>query len=213
MTASTSRTITVDGVTLSVVVERKHVKNVNARLRASTLSVSAPHQMPKDMLDRVIVDLARKLVRRMHAQRVNEAADPLALARRIAARFPAPAPEVARVTFVTTQQARWGSYSSATQTIRLNATLRAMPQWVLEAVVAHELAHVTHHDHSPAFWALVKRVCPETDRARAFLAGVSWLGQHWEHLPGVEQTLLTGIAACDDEGVPDGDVAQAGTGA
>ena len=200
MTASTSRTITVDGVTLNVVVERKHVKNVNARLHESTLSVSAPYKMPKDVLDGVIVDLARKLVRRVHAQRVNAEEDALGLAQRIAARFPDPAPEVARVTFVTTQQARWGSYSPATRTIRLNATLRAMPKWVLEAVVAHELAHVAHHDHSPAFWALVKRVCPETDRARAFLAGVSWLGRHWEHLPEVEQALLTGIAACDDAG-------------
>jgi predicted metal-dependent hydrolase len=93
--------------------------------------------------------------------------------------------------FVTTQQARWGSYSPATRTIRLHAALRRMPRWVLEAVVAHELAHVVHQDHSPAFWKLLRRVCPDTDRARAFLSGVSWLGYNWEKLPPVERSLLS----------------------
>jgi predicted metal-dependent hydrolase len=57
-------------------------------------------------------------------------------------------------------------------------------------VVAHELAHVAHQDHSPAFWSLLRQVCPETDRARAFLAGVSWMCQQWDHLPPVERALL-----------------------
>ncbi len=198
MAATVPKTITIDGVTLTLVVEHKRVKNVNARLHESTLSVSVPLTMPREMVDQLIPDLARKLVRRVHAKRVNAAEDALALTRRVAARFPDP-PEVAQVLFVTTQMMRWGSYSPATRTIRLHAALREMPRWVLESVVTHELAHVTHHDHSPAFWALVRRVCPDTDRARAFLAGVSWLGQHWDHLPPVERALLTGVTACDKE--------------
>ena len=193
-----SATITVDGVTLALVVERKPVKNVNARLRDATLYVSAPPRMPKAELDRIILELARKLVRRVHAQQVNRAEDALALARRVAARFPEP-PDVAQVLYVTTQLRRWGSYSAATRTIRLNAALREMPHWVLEAVVAHELAHVTHHDHSPAFWDLARQVCPDTDRARTFLEGVSWLGQNWERLPVLERALLTSDPACDEE--------------
>jgi predicted metal-dependent hydrolase len=129
---------------------------------------------------------------------VNAEGDALALAHTIAARFPNK-PEVADVQFVTTQEARWGSYSAATRTIRLHAALREMPRWVLEAVVAHELAHVTHQDHSAAFWALLRRVCPETDRARAFLAGVSWLGRHWERLPPVERALLARTTSYEEE--------------
>ena len=191
-------TVTVDGVTLALVVERKAVKNVNARLRDTTLHVSAPLKMPQADLDGIIVELARKLVRRVHAHKVNAEEDALELARRVAARFPKP-PEVVRVLFVTTQIARWGSYSPATRTIRLNAALREMPRWVLEAVVAHELAHVTHHDHSPAFWALTRRVYPDTDRADAFLRGVSWFAQHWEEMPRVERALLMGTMACAEE--------------
>jgi predicted metal-dependent hydrolase len=183
------QTITIDGVTLTLVVERKRVKNINARLRETTLSVSAPLSTPQSTLDKVIPDLARRLVRRVHARQINAEEDALALARKVAARF-ANRPEVAEVVFVTTQEARWGSYSPATRTIRLHAALHRMPRWVLEAVVAHELAHVIHQDHSPAFWKLLRRVCPDTDRARAFLAGVSWLGLNWEKLPPIERALL-----------------------
>ena len=192
-----SQTITIDGVVLTLVVERKRVKNINARLRETTLSISAPLNTSQSTLDKVIPDLARRLIRRVHARQVNAEEDALALARAVAARF-ANRPEVAEVLFVTTQQARWGSYSPATRTIRLHAALRRMPRWVLEAVVAHELAHVIHQDHSPAFWNLLRRVCPDTDRARAFLAGVSWLGLNWEKLPPVERALLARTTAYEE---------------
>jgi predicted metal-dependent hydrolase len=199
MSQTTPQTITIDGVTLTLLVERKRVKNINARLRATTLSISAPLNTPQATLDQVIPELARKLVRRVHARQVNAEEDALGLARKVAARFPNK-PEVAEVLFVTTQEARWGSYSPATQTIRLHAALRRMPRWVLEAVVAHELAHVTHHDHSPAFWKLLRRVCPDTDRAKAFLAGVGWLGFNWEQLPPIERALLARTRAYEEEG-------------
>ncbi len=187
-------TITVEGTTLSLAVERKRVKNVNARLRGSTLFVSAPPDLPPKRLHQIANEMARKLVRRAHAQRANSEEDALALAAKVARRFPQP-PGAKRVVFVTTQRARWGSYSQRTNTVRLNAALRSMPQWILEAVMAHELAHAIHPDHSAAFRKLLRGVCPDTDRAQAFLAGVSWLGSNWESLPGVELALLTGTAS------------------
>jgi hypothetical protein len=96
------------------------------------------------------------------------------------------------VRFVTTQKASWGSYSSRTGIVRVNAALRLMPPWVLEAVVAHELAHAFYLDHSPAFWRLVRAICRHTDRANAFLEGVSWLAASWEDLPPVERRQLIG---------------------
>lgn len=198
MSSEKRTTITVDGVVLTLEVERKQVKNINARLRDGMLSVSAPFSTPQATLDQVIPDLARRLVRRVRAREVNAEEDALALARRVAARFPA-TPAIEQVLFVTTQETLWGSYSPHTRTIRLNAALRQMPRWVLEAVVAHELTHVFHHNHGPGFWKLLRSVYPEIDRADAFLAGVSWLGHRWEELPPIERTLLTRVRACSDE--------------
>jgi predicted metal-dependent hydrolase len=197
MVPRSTRTINVDGVALKLAIERKGVKNVNARLTGSTLSVSAPYGIPQEALDEAVLKLARRLLRRAHASRVNEAHDALKLARAVAKRFPKK-PAVQRVAFVTTQRKRWGSYSTRTKTVRLNAAVRQMPRWVLEAVVAHELAHTFHADHSRAFWDLVRRVCPETERAEAFLAGVSWLAHNQERLPAVEREILGGISECPE---------------
>jgi predicted metal-dependent hydrolase len=184
-------TLEVDGVTLKLKVVRKRVKNINARLRGRTLSVSAPHRVSRRELDETVLQLARSLVRRTRADALNADGGAEALARKVAARFPRPL-EISEVRFVTNQSSQWGSYSQQTGIIRLNAALRQMPPWVLEAVVAHELAHTIHLDHSPAFWELVRSVCPKTDRARAFLEGVAWLGAAWDDLPPVERSLLTG---------------------
>lgn len=186
---TTPRPLTVDGVTLEACIVRKRVRNVNARLVGRELRVSAPYAVPAAELDEIVLQLARRLIRRTRAAAVNQAEDALGLARRVAARFPNP-PEVSDVRFVTSQRARWGSFSPRTGVIRLHAALRQLPPWVLEAVIAHELAHTVHADHSPAFWALLREVCPETERARAFLAGVTWIASRWEEMPPVERALL-----------------------
>lgn len=181
--------VTIDGVTLDLRVTRKKVKNINVRLVGNQLRVSAPRWVSKRELDEAITTLARRMIRRERARKINGSDEALILARRVAKRFSSP-PEIVAARFSTQQRSRWGSYSTRTRTIQLNAVLRQMPSWVLEAVVAHELAHIEHPDHSAAFWALLRSVCPQTDRARAFLDGVTWLGRSWEQLPPVERSLL-----------------------
>jgi predicted metal-dependent hydrolase len=49
-------------------------------------------------------------------------------------------------------QRRWGS-CAANGTIRINWRLIMAPDAVRRSVVAHEVAHLSHFDHSPAFHA------------------------------------------------------------
>ena len=185
------RQITVAGITLTVLIERKAVKNINARLRDTTLHISAPHSVDDTALDRAIIELARRLIQRVHKRQINNEEDALALVRQVAARFPNP-PVIEHATFTLTE-ARWGSYSAATGIVRLNATLLRMPRWVLEAVAAHEIAHAIHPNHSPAFWRLLRSVCPDTDRAQAFLTAVTWMARSWDDMPLVERALLAQV--------------------
>ena len=63
---------------------------------------------------------------------------------------------------------RWGSCTPATRTIRLSTRLAAFPDWVIDYVIVHELAHLVVHGHGPDFWDLVNRY-PRTERARGYL--------------------------------------------
>jgi predicted metal-dependent hydrolase len=75
------------------------------------------------------------------------------------------------VSWSSRQQRRWGSCTSVDGTIRVSTRLRGMPDWVLDYVLVHELAHLQHADHGTEFWQLVQAY-PLAERARGFLAGV-----------------------------------------
>lgn len=77
------------------------------------------------------------------------------------------------VRWVSNQNSRWGSATPADGTIRLSDKLRPMPQWVIDYVLLHELAHLLVAGHNAAFWRLLEAY-PETARAKAFLEGVSF---------------------------------------
>jgi predicted metal-dependent hydrolase len=66
---------------------------------------------------------------------------------------------------------RWGS-CSAKGHLSFSWRLIFAPPFVLDYVAAHEVAHLTHMNHGPKFWALVARHCPEFDKAR------EWMKRH-----------------------------------
>ncbi|MGD9482442.1 M48 family metallopeptidase [Streptomyces sp. TRM70308] len=78
----------------------------------------------------------------------------------------------ASVRWVTNQNTRWGSCTPADGTIRLSHRLQGMPDYVLDYVLLHELAHLLVPGHGPAFWRLLDDY-PRTERARGYLEGVA----------------------------------------
>jgi predicted metal-dependent hydrolase len=76
------------------------------------------------------------------------------------------------VRWVTNQNGRWGSCTPADGTIRISHRLRDMPDWVIDYVLLHELAHLVVPSHNERFWALVGRY-PRAERARGYLEGVA----------------------------------------
>ncbi|WP_212525198.1 SprT family zinc-dependent metalloprotease [Actibacterium sp. MT2.3-13A] len=65
-------------------------------------------------------------------------------------------------------RSRWGSCSSRGDLMYSWRLVMAPPE-VLDYVVAHEVAHLAEMNHSPAFWALVERLCPGHRAPRAWL--------------------------------------------
>ncbi|MEV7230386.1 MULTISPECIES: M48 family metallopeptidase [Polymorphospora] len=78
----------------------------------------------------------------------------------------------ASVRWVTNQNGRWGSCTPADRTIRISHRIQEMPEWVIDYVLLHELAHLVVPSHNARFWELVGRY-PKTERARGYLEGVA----------------------------------------
>ena len=91
--------------------------------------------------------------------------------------------EPAAVRWVDNQNRRWGSCTPADRTIRLSSRLRAMPEYVVDYVLVHELVHLLEPGHNEHFWSLVARY-PRAERARGFLEGIEQASSPDEHGPG-----------------------------
>jgi hypothetical protein len=119
-------------------------------------------------------ELVEWLVARVLAKRPRASASDEALTRRAASladRY-VDGQQPASIRWVTNQGKRWGSCTNVTREIRISHRLRAVPEWVLDATIVHELAHLVHPDHSPGFHQIADRY-PRQREAGIYLEGYS----------------------------------------
>jgi predicted metal-dependent hydrolase len=64
---------------------------------------------------------------------------------------------------------RWGSCST-TRALSFSWRLILAPPFVLDYVVAHEVAHLRQMNHGPRFWALVRELVGDIDLPQAWLS-------------------------------------------
>jgi predicted metal-dependent hydrolase len=106
------------------------------RLEGAAMRIGGPVESLSARLQRWLEAEAQRLLEddlAFYCERARHAAPPLKLSR---------------------AQRRWGSCSDR-RAIRINWRLVQAPDAVRRSVVAHEVAHLTHFDHSPAFHALL----------------------------------------------------------
>jgi hypothetical protein len=120
----------------------------------------------REWVDRMVARLAAR-ERRDHS---DEALFERAV--RLAERYLPEAPRPTSVRWVRNQNGRWGSCTPADRTIRISERIQTFPDWVIDYVLIHELAHLLVANHNSQFWALVARY-PRCERARGYLEGVS----------------------------------------
>jgi predicted metal-dependent hydrolase len=159
--------VTADPYPVRVVRSRKRKRTVSARLVDGELELSVPSWMS----EREAAEFADKMQARFARKKAQTSTDLAARAAKLAKRYDLPNP--ASIRWVSNQTTRWGSCSYSDASIRLSDRIVGMPEWVLDAVIVHELAHLVHPDHGPEFKALENRF-PRQDEASAFLDGVQW---------------------------------------
>lgn len=72
------------------------------------------------------------------------------------------------------QRSKWGS-CNVDGNINLNMRLMHASADVIDYVIIHEIAHLRELNHSPRFWRLVDRYCPDRRVHQAWLSEHTWL--------------------------------------
>lgn len=127
--------------------QQRHIEILTARLkpkleRARQTALRAPASMPPGLTDSPVTSdeqleaWAREINQRYYGFKMGEV------------RF-------------RKQESRWGSCSGRTRNIQISRRLQGGPHELLEYVLIHEIAHLGEFNHSPRFWALVERACPD----------------------------------------------------
>jgi predicted metal-dependent hydrolase len=159
---------------VEVRVSKRRKKTAGAHWEGDRIVVVVPTHLRGAERDAMVEALSQRLIRhRPHLHASDEVLEQrsLALGRRY---LDGVAP--ASIRWSTTQNKRWGSCTADTREIRISERLRVVPDWVLDAVIVHELAHLFVPDHSPRFRQLEHRY-PRQGEADLFLQGYA-LGLH-----------------------------------
>lgn len=149
-----------------IITSRKRRRTVAARMRSGVLELLVPASMPHVERQRWAEVMARRLARRaerMRAtdERLQQRAQVLN-DRHFAGRL-----RWTSIGFADMER-QWGSCTFTDGAIRIARRAASLPDWVLDHLLVHELAHLVHSDHSPEFHALANRY-PLSERAKGYL--------------------------------------------
>lgn len=150
---------------------KRRKRTVSAYRDGERVVVLMPDRLSAAEEARWVETMLQRLDKQRSRSRVSDE-KLLARARDLACRHLPEAPEPASVRWVGNQNRRWGSCTPADRSIRLSTRLQTMPQWVIDYVIVHELAHLLEPSHSARFWKLV-HCYPKSERAEGYLEGVS----------------------------------------
>ncbi|MEO2005675.1 MAG: SprT-like domain-containing protein [Candidatus Poribacteria bacterium] len=154
-----------------VVRSARRKKTVAARWDGDVIEILAPAHIDDAELHEIIDKLTSRLAKKRSRKGRRSDDDLERRARRLNREYFNGRLRFESIRFVTNQHQRFGSCTPALGTIRLSDRLRKYPEWVLDYVIVHELAHLIHPNHSADFWAAVNAY-PLTERARGFLIAV-----------------------------------------
>lgn len=142
--------------------------------REGRVLVRAPLHMPEPEIGRFVASHAAWLTRAQERVAARQAAHPpltqeqtAALRRQAEAQLPGRVAHYAALMGVTptsvkitAARTRFGSCSGKNG-LCFSLYLMQYPEAAIDYVVVHELAHIRHHNHSPAFYVEVARILPD----------------------------------------------------
>lgn len=147
---------------VEVVRSKRRTKSYAGRLTNGVLRITVPSWMGARDEQRAVAEMTARFRRKMSTERID-------LAKRMRQLHRTYGLPVAReIRWSDDMRSRWASCTPGTSTIRVSTRIAAFPDWVVDYVLVHEMAHLLHAGHGSDFWLAVS-VYPRTERAIGYL--------------------------------------------
>lgn len=161
------RSITMEN-SIKIIRSATRKKTVSAKLVNGVLEVRVPVGISDKELQGIIDELQKRLQKKQRKRQLNKTGDLARRAQDLNQRYFNGELKIKKVEYVTNQERRWGSCTTTNGTIRISDRVAKLPEWVVDCVLIHEMAHLKVPNHSKEFWELVNRY-PLAERARGYL--------------------------------------------
>lgn len=151
-------------LSVKVIRSPRRKKTSAARIVNNVIEVRIPAWMTPEQE----AETVESLVARIEKKR-DVSASPVDLVERagkLALVYELPVPH--EIKWVTNQNTRWGSCTFGDGVVRISSRLTAVPDWVLDYVILHEITHLVESGHGSEFNRLMARY-PKLERAEGFL--------------------------------------------
>jgi len=167
---------------IKILRSKKRRRTVSARMVKDILIVRAPQYFPESRLQKVIAELKARIERKQLKEELNKSENLVQRVKEFNLQYFENKLTINSIEYVTDQNSKFGCCNYRTGCIRISHRISAMPQWVRNYVIIHELAHLVVPDHSKAFWEIVNRY-KLAERARGYLIAAGGLGEGEEINP------------------------------
>jgi predicted metal-dependent hydrolase len=159
------------GLEVELVRSARRRRTISARLDGNRLIVQVPAGLSPAEERAWAEKLGSRILATRRRRELNRDGDLAARAQELNERYFEGRLQFTDVRYVTNQQHRFGSCTPSQGTIRISDRVAKLPQWVRDAVLVHELAHLVEGNHSRRFWKLANRY-PLMERARGYLMAI-----------------------------------------
>lgn len=156
--------------------DRRLRKSIRWTVHHNTVEIRIPPRIRQREVAGIVDEIVNKILKQRTRARKQQDFDLQARAEEINRLYFGGDLQWHTIRWVSNMQKRLGSctYGGATDgDIRISDRIKPWPRYVVDYVIAHELAHRQHPDHSPAFWAYLAQY-PKAERARGFIEGVAF---------------------------------------
>ena len=159
---------------IKIIRSPKRKKTVSARLNNGVLAVYAPSGIPDKELQPIIARFKERLLRKNLKKELDRKQDLKEIAEKLNKIYFGGRLQITAIEYSTNQNSRFGCCNLKTGRILISHRLAAMPAWVRDYVIVHELAHLIVPNHSQSFHDLTVKYKLE-ERAIGYLMAKGYL--------------------------------------